>query len=378
VILSFSGAAFLRSHYARGGLALVWGAAQAMPVVLARRLPILAWSVAFAASLVVPLNARPLEPGQPWPWVPAAILAYLVVQYAVAASRSWWVSLLTCGLTIGGSILVPPIARSQATNGNLTLITMLAAVALLGGQLTRLRLQARARVMRHERLSEEERAKRQLLEERARIARELHDVVAHHMSVIAVQAASADYRIDGLPAAARAEFESIGTSARDSLAEMRYLLSVLRGHDTEPERSPQPGVERLEEIAETARRAGTPVTLTLRDVPARLPDAVALSVYRIVQEALSNVIRHAAGAATRVEVLAGTAEIVVRVDNEPPPGPARTVVETCGGHGLVGMRERAAMLGGELVARPRQDGGFTVEVVLRLPGVEPEGTQGCT
>jgi signal transduction histidine kinase len=236
-----------------------------------------------------------------------------------------------------------------------------------------LRRQARVRVMRHERLSEEERAKRLLLEERARIARELHDVVAHHMSVIAVQAASADYRIVGLPSAARAEFESISASARDSLAEMRHVLAVLRGHDTEPERSPQPGVERLGELVEAARRAGTPVTLTLRDVPARLPDAVALSVYRIVQEALSNVIRHAAGAATRVEVVAGTAEVVVRVDNEPPPGPARTVVDPGGGHGLVGMRERAAMLGGELVARPRQDGGFTVEVVLPLPGAEPEG-----
>ncbi|HEV7900089.1 MAG TPA: sensor histidine kinase [Planosporangium sp.] len=368
VLLASTGTGVLNTHYAHPPLPLLLATAQAAPLLICRRSPVTASIVTVAASLGAALLALPLDPRQPWPWTPVALIAFLCVQFALSASRPWWIALAGWGLAVGGTMLVVDVSPVPASNGNDTMIVLLPATVTLGGQILWVRRQARSRIMRHERLSAEERAGRQLLEERARIARELHDVVAHHMSVIAVQASSAEYRIDGLSPAVRSEFESISTSARDSLAEMRRLLAVLRGHDAGSERSPQPGLDRLDEVVDTARRAGLEVTLAVRDLPAGLPDALGLSVFRIVQEALSNVIRHAPATAVRVEVVAGSAQLVIRVDNEPPPGPGHRVVESTGtGHGLVGMRERVAMLGGELVAHPRADGGFTVRAVLPLP-----------
>ncbi|MGC9668804.1 sensor histidine kinase [Planosporangium sp. 12N6] len=375
-VLIASGMAFLSAHYTDPPLPLdLLVAAQAVPLLFCRRHPVAAWAVTVAASLGTALAATPLDPKQPWPWTPVAIIAFLTVHLVLAASRPWWLPVTAWGVVIGATGLVPAVADRPAANGNVTLIVMLTSVATLAGQIVRVRRQARVRVLRHEQLSAQERARRQVLEERARIARELHDVVAHHMSVIAVQASTAAYRIDGLPDAARAEFESIGDSARDSLTEMRRLLAVLRGHDSGAERAPQPDLGRLAEVVEATRRAGCTVSLEVRQVPADLPDAVGLSAFRIVQEALSNVIRHAPGATVRVEVIGGAAHLTVLVDNEPSPGRTPAPAAVTGGpdgdghgtgHGLTGMRERAAMLGGELVAHPRTDGGFRVRAVLPL------------
>jgi signal transduction histidine kinase len=368
VILASTGTGFLEAHYTHRRLPLLLATAQAIPLLLCIRWPIVASIASVAASLGAAAVALPLDPRQPWPWTPVALVAFLCVQFALAVSRPWWVALAGWGLAVGGTMLVVNASPVPPSNGNETLILLLPATVTLGGQILWVRRQARTRVIRHQRRSAQERAERQLLEERARIARELHDVVAHHMSVIAVQAATAEYRIDGLSPATRSEFESISTSARDSLTELRRLLAVLRGHDTDAERSPQPGLDRLDEIVETARRAGLEVTLTVRSVPAGLPDALGLSAFRIVQEALSNVIRHAPAATVRVEVVGGAAQLHIRVENEPPPGTGHRMVEPAGpGHGLVGMRERAAMLDGELVAHPRPDGGFSVRAVLPLP-----------
>ncbi len=171
--------------------------------------------------------------------------------------------------------------------------------------------------MEQETISEAERSRRTLLEERARIARELHDVVAHHMSVITVQADSAPYRIPELPEAAREEFGSIAASARESLAEMRRLLSVLRSDGGEGERAPQPGLDRLQQLVEATVRAGVPAELRLAADLGDVPQAVDLSAYRIVQEALANVVRHAPGAATRVSVRADGEWLTVLVVNGP-------------------------------------------------------------
>jgi len=202
--------------------------------------------------------------------------------------------------------------------------------------------------------------------ERARIARELHDVVAHHISMIAVQAETARLTTPGLPDAGAQRLSEIGDTARAGLTEMRRLLGVLR-EDAQAEaadRHPQPGLERLPGLVDEARESsGAGCRLIISGPPVTVDPGVGLAAYRIVQEALTNARRHAPGAAVDVEVRYGDGELrlIVR-DNG--PGPQRTAA--AGGHGLLGMRERAAAVGGELRAGAATVGGFLVEA--RLPG----------
>jgi signal transduction histidine kinase len=202
--------------------------------------------------------------------------------------------------------------------------------------------------------------------ERARIARELHDVVAHHISMIAVQAETARLTTPGMPAAGAQRLSEIGDTARAGLTEMRRLLGVLR-EDARAEvadRHPQPGLEQLPRLVDEAREsAGTGCRLIISGPPATVDPSVGLAAYRIVQEALTNTRRHAPGAAVDVEVRYGDdgLRLLIR-DNGPGSGPTAPV----GGHGLPGMRERAAAVGGELRAGAATVGGFLVEA--RLPG----------
>ncbi|WP_370126641.1 sensor histidine kinase [Streptacidiphilus sp. EB103A] len=204
--------------------------------------------------------------------------------------------------------------------------------------------------------------------ERARIARELHDVVAHHISMISVQAETARLTTPGLPAAGAQRLSAIGDTARAALTEMRRLLGVLRedaGTDTAAapaERRPQPGLGQLNDLLDDARdAAGTGTRLILRGLPDRLDPGVELAAYRIVQEALTNARRHAPGAAVDVELHYTDDSLRLRIrDNGPGPAPEPAV----GGHGLLGMRERAAAVGGELHTGPAPGGGFLVETVL--------------
>jgi signal transduction histidine kinase len=202
--------------------------------------------------------------------------------------------------------------------------------------------------------------------ERARIARELHDVVAHHISMIAVQAETARLTTPGLPPAGAQRLSEIGDTARAGLTEMRRLLGVLR-EDAEAEaadRHPQPGLEQLPGLVDQARESsGAGYRLIISGPPAAVDPGVGLAAYRIVQEALTNARRHAPGAAVDVEVRYGPGELrlVIR-DNG--PGPQQTA--PAGGHGLLGMRERAAAVGGDLRAGATTVGGFLVEA--RLPG----------
>jgi signal transduction histidine kinase len=213
--------------------------------------------------------------------------------------------------------------------------------------------------------AELERARRAVLEERARIARELHDVVAHHMSLIAVQAETAPYRLSDLPESARAEFGSLSDAAREALTEMRRLLGVLR-HDQPAGLAPQPQLSDLPALVDAARRAGVPVELTVSPALDLVPSGVAVCAYRIVQESLSNSSQHAPGAAVTVSVGHDAGAVLLRVANGPggPAGPSRNGHGP--GHGLTGMRERVALLGGSLSAGPAPDGGFVVSAVLPL------------
>ncbi len=205
--------------------------------------------------------------------------------------------------------------------------------------------------------------------ERARIARELHDVVAHHISMIAVQAETARLTTPQLPAAGAERFLAIGDTARTALTEMRRLLGVLR-EDADPpavpDRRPQPGIEQLGELVDDARDASGGALRLIVEGPIRpLDPGVELTAYRIVQEALTNSRRHAPGAAVDVELRYGPDALRLRVRDNGPG--AHAPAGHGGGHGLPGMRERAAMAGGALRAGPARGGGFLIEATFPVP-----------
>ncbi|MEE1753323.1 sensor histidine kinase [Streptomyces sp. SP18CS02] len=358
------------------GVAGILAMAQTVPLWLAVTRPLKAWWIILSADVlgaVVLLGAEGVE-DRSWPWTPMAVVGYLVLMVAVGL-REPRRTLLGVWLTTGALGFVCELLSPRRGDGVHMLLFVLSGVVLLITGALRERGEAQRRLVEQETISEAERAGRTLLEERARIARELHDVVAHHMSVITVQADSAPYRIEGLPEAAREEFSAIASSARESLAEMRRLLTVLRSDGTEGERAPQPGLDRVQQLVEATVRAGVPAELSLpAELGARqgtVPRAVSLSAYRIVQEALANVVRHAPGAPTRVSVSAADGVLTVLVVNGASAEP-RSPLESVGtGHGLVGMRERVRLTGGTLDTGPLPDGGFRVAARLPLDAKEP-------
>jgi signal transduction histidine kinase len=209
---------------------------------------------------------------------------------------------------------------------------------------------------------ERERAERAAIaEERGRIARELHDVVAHGISVIAIQADAAEAALDRDPELARAPLRTIRRSAKASLEEMRHLLGMLREDGDGGELAPQPGLGELGALIEHAHAAGVDVALEVDGEPRELAPGLDLSAYRIVQEALTNVRRHAGGAPTRVRMVWAQDALTIEIRDRGPGGH----VNGSAGHGILGMRERARLHGGELHAGPAAD-GFTVRARLPL------------
>jgi signal transduction histidine kinase len=332
-----------------------------VPLLLAARYPLLGWRAGWLALLLVPL-----VPGQwwgGWPWAPAQVLVLLVV-FGVAGVRYgrpvlWWMWALS--LIPWWLWLVTDLADLNGPLGATIVFT--AGTIVLDSISSRWRTQ-RDLAAQTER-TELERARRAVLVERTRIARELHDVVAHHMSLIAVRAETAPYRLSDLPESARAEFGSISEVAREALAEMRRLLGVLR-HDEPAGLAPQPQLSDLPALVDATRRAGVAVELAVPRAMGDVPPGVAVCAYRIVQESLSNASQHAPGAAVSVSVGHDGGAVRLRVANGPggPAGPSPS--EPGPGHGLTGMRERVALLGGSLSAGPSAGGGFVVSAVLPL------------
>ncbi|WP_129837624.1 sensor histidine kinase [Streptomyces sp. RFCAC02] len=373
-LVFFAGFADLVQHYdTASGPAVALALARAAPVVLAATGPRTAWWAEFAAVVVTAAVTRPHSPAEPWPWAVTSSLSAAAV-FVLVGSRAprralcaMWLEVLAAGAVL--VVLVPEYGEW----GGLLPLSVLLAVAAVTADALHGRGEARARLAVTERVSAAEQARATLLAERARIARELHDVVAHHMSVITVQADSAPYRLGGVSPEVAEEFAAIAAGARRSLGEMRRLLHVLRSEESpDGAYAPQPGLEDLAALVETTRRAGVDVRLDMDEgVPgdADLPATVGLSAYRVVQEALSNVVRHAPGARADVRVRRSDGGLRIDVVNSAPAGVPRAVEARAGGHGLVGMRERVAVLGGELTARSQPDGGFRVSAVLPLPGV---------
>ena len=329
------------------------------PLPLAARYPMLAWRIGWLALLLAPLVPAAWRGG--WPWGAGQILA-LLGAFCLAGIRQrrpalWWMWALT--LIPWWLWLAADVPNPNGPAGATIIFTAVAvAVDSIG---SRLRAQ-RALAAQTER-TEAERAQRAVLEERTRIARELHDVVAHHMSLIAVRAETAPYRLPGLSETARAEFGALSEVAREALAEMRRLLGVLR-HDQPAALAPQPQLADLPALIDAARQAGVPVELSAPLALDRVPPGVGVCAYRIVQESLSNASQHAPGAAVIVSVGQEAGAVLLRVANGPSGTAGSSGDEDGPGHGLTGMRERVALLGGSLSAGRSPNGGFVVSAVL--------------
>jgi signal transduction histidine kinase len=363
-------------------LAVLVALAVVAPLPLVARYPLMGWRIGWLALLLVP-KANVTWLGR-WPWDPVelAVLAMVLCAAGVRCGRGalWWMWALT---------LVP--WWWQAAGGRLGLVAgfegtlALSAVVLAAGAYGAWRGARRALAGQAE-LAELEQARRAVLEERARIARELHDVVAHHMSLIAVRAESAPFRLAGLEEGVAAEFASLSGGARAALADMRRLLGILR-QDLGPPGpglgsprpgegvllAPQPELADVPELIEGARRAGVGVEFVAGDGAGVVPPPVGVCAYRIVQESLSNASRHAPGAPVTVTVSHDDDSVQLCVQNGPPEPPAgrpsangQAAANRGAGHGLAGMRERVALLGGTLSAGPSPDGGFTVSAILPM------------
>jgi len=353
------------------GLAFLIGLLTSAPLVLRTKYPLTAWSASTLALLWASLLTQPYTvSGVADLW--AAVIVYVLCLYAVAVRCKPWVVVVTAVATVAG-------ATTVGQQPSITAVAI-AAIPVAVAVIVRVRRGNREELEVAERRHEGERA---LLQERQRIARELHDVVAHHMSVIAIQAEAGPYKIANPPPELVESFAEIRASALSGLNELRRVLGVLRSD--QPDTMPQPGLEDLPGLLDSARAGGVTVTTDVTGTRRPLPDGVNLSAYRIVQEALSNAMRHAPGSKVQVKLFYGEAALVIEIRNDGVNGaqadPAAPEQERWaglggGGHGIIGMRERAAMLGGHLQAGPVADDEFLVTAALPLGdrGEEDEET----
>jgi signal transduction histidine kinase len=392
-------------------VAIPLGVLATAPLAVGRRLP------GTAIGIVLLANAAFLMFGR-LSWPVAGVAAWLIALGACPVMLSRTRAVMAVALTeaaVLAAVFVP--GSVSVTPWDATIAEALAVLAAWGaGEMLRSRRQSaaeRAEAGEHlRRLSERDAIAR----ERASMARELHDVVAHHVSMIAVRAATAPYAIDGLPPAGRAAFDEIADEARTALTELRIVLGVLRGPDGKPEEAPQPRIAGVGDLVARMTSAGTDVRMTTTGQPRPLPASVELCGYRIVQEALTNAGRHAPGSRVRVELAYrdDAVRITVRDDGaghragngrpvptataratalasaamaRPAPAPAARAPAATGpaavapaarfageaarggsgavsGFGLAGLRERVAMLGGQFEAGPDQAGGFGVSALL--------------
>jgi signal transduction histidine kinase len=331
-------------------------------LVWRRRWPVAVWAVSGACTLAAVGVSESAT---------VVVLSPLVALYTVALTSPRAVSRRTAVVTTSASLVAVYLAHPAGSLWPTYVAAVVVTLAFwLVGDNLRVRrayvaeLEAKAARAEADRAAELAQAAAQ---ERERIARELHDVVAHHVSVIAVQAGAARLLAEGGAGAttSRDDWAAIEDTARQALTELRQLLGVLRHGGEAPSLAPQPGLGQLERLLDEVRSAGLPVRSELEGTPVALPSALDLSAYRIVQEALTNVMKHEGRVPTLVVVRYGPAEVEVTVEND-GGGPRPVAAVSGAGHGLVGMRERVGVLGGELDAGPRTDGGFAVRARLPL------------
>jgi signal transduction histidine kinase len=355
-------AMFISLGYAGFGLAaLVCALFTLGPVLLTLVRPVAAFWLSFPAAMVV----AALSPNEgDWPWLPGSFLAHLTVLTVVAIrtrprTAAWmWLATAVYGLA-AGSVRSGYYYYSPNTGPML----IFAALLLLAVTVWHIRRDARQEVTAQQTVTAHERSRRTLLEERTTIARELHDVVAHHISVVAIQAEAAPFRVENPPPELEKAFVTIRENAVAALTELRRVLGVVRAEHYEAPDAPQPALTDLDALLTNVREAGLDVEKAVTGAVRELPQGVELSAYRIIQEALSNTLRHAPGATTRVEIGYVLGGLGLRIVNDPPPATSLSKPSPGAGHGITGMRERVSMLGGEMTAGP-VDGGYEVAVFL--------------
>jgi signal transduction histidine kinase len=336
-----------------------WGfvlvVAQAVPLIWRRRWPFTVGMTSGLLCLTYGLSSLPDPP---------VAYAGLVALYSTAAYATKALSRLAgaiAAVSIGVAMIVDwPTADVQDVAVNYLLFT---TAWLLGDSAATRRIRA---AELEERVDQAERARtaeaeRAVVEERNRIAREMHDIVAHHVSLMVVQAEAGPVVVERDPARAVQSFDDISATGKRALVEMRRLLGVLRDDDR-GERTPQPGADQIPLLVESVRAAGLPVELELTGTPRPLPPTVDLSAYRLLQEALTNASRHAGPAAVRVRVHYGEDGIDLQVVDDGIG--SVSVPPRWGGQGLVAMRERVALVGGTLEVGPRPTGGWSVSAHL--------------
>ncbi|MGY4905963.1 sensor histidine kinase [Streptomyces sp. 900116325] len=311
--------------------------------------------------------------GGDWPWVPGMFFSHLVVLVVVAARTrprtAAWMWVLTVVL---GIFLENVRWHYSSTTGPMAVAS---AFALLVVTVVQTRREAEREVTVQRTVTAVERDRRTLLEERTTIARELHDVVAHHMSVVAIQAEAAPYRVENPPPELEQAFVTIRENAVAALTELRRVLGVVRAEDYEAPDAPQPTLAQLDGLLANVADAGLVAEKTVTGAVRELPQGVELSAYRIIQEALSNTLRHAPGATAKVEIGYVLGGLGLRVVNGPPTGPVKP--SPGAGHGITGMRERVAMLNGEMTAETTGDGGYEIAVFIPV-ALAQEPTQSET
>lgn len=351
-------------HFGRGGSFLALALGAALPIAIRRRAPMLALAIATVSISIATAVGQSFAP-DPLIGVPV---------YQVASVRERRESVPALAICGGALLIASSIgAINFPREGQASFSVLLAIAAWFVGDSVRVRRAYTAGLAEQaaQRGREElERAQRGLAEERLRIARELHDVVAHSLSVIAVQSAVGRHVIDEQPEQAKHALDAVEDTSRAALVELRRMLGVLRRVDGDgPDLTPAPGVVDLRALVDQIESTGVPVQLVIDEQVVRdLSPSVELTVYRIVQEALTNVVKHAGPARARVELRRERGELVVEVSDDGVGLPVNypgTMEPEPGHHGIVGMRERVALFHGTLAAGPRQGGGF--RVLARLP-----------
>jgi signal transduction histidine kinase len=335
-----------------------------LPLLLRRRYP---FGAPFAVWLVGP--AVTFVDGRLVPFTPAISAAGLAAAFLLGNLRNEFEAWLGLAVVVGGAAIV---VYHDPTHGApaLFFVPLFFAIGWLAGYALRERAeQAEAAEVRAS-LAEREReaaARIAVAEERARIARELHDIVAHSVSVMVLQVGAVRHKLPGELAADGEALKGVEHTGRTALADMRRLLAAMRTDGDEAELAPQPGLDRLEALLEEVDRAGLPVHLHVDGDPVPLPQAIDLSAYRIVQEGLTNALKHAKAHHADVTVRYRPDELQLEVRDDG----AGTATSDGLGHGLVGIRERVKIYGGEMTAGSATGGGFVLSTRLPLGGRRP-------
>jgi signal transduction histidine kinase len=342
------------------GPAIVLTALTTMPNVFRRRAPVtVALTCCAFWLLTIALGYPPV----------VSSYGVLLALYSVAASRPWPYTVVM--MAIGGSIWV----AAWIPAGTTSILSVVVQGVVIPAVVWKIASGARELAERNRQLAEaadqlyrdrEERARRAVTDERLRIARELHDIVAHHMSVIAIQAGLARYVLRSDPDTAHAAIGTVLETGTEALEEMRRMLALLRVEPETDGYDPAPGLAHLPELFSRVRLAGVPVEVTVEGTPQPLSPGIELCAYRVIQEGLTNVLRHATPATARIILRYGPREFVavIRDDGRAAAASSGTAAPGAVGQGLIGMRERAMLYGGTVEAGPRPGGGFEVRLVL--------------